>query len=289
MTKHRIVVSLATDHMSIDIMRPIRGKGLHQAWQRWSAYLQGDDAPHHSVMKSITVRGDTSMQGLAILFQKGLDAIKKSTQHVLDGASLEVVLGPSLAHVGILEMITDGAVKWSETDRNAFVEAWVSQTWAVQPADCMVRAVPVDHSGRHLVTSIERYVVETIASLCAQEAIRLSSCKPALAVHIASLVNQGEGNTPSDGADDGPALNFEVFVERGLDGKRSSIVQFLVLRGCIPLSLTRMWLPEEDEEASNDGVVAQTINRLRAQHRSSGVPRVHIVGWPRTLTEAGKT
>lgn len=281
MTQSRILVSLAAGYMTLDVLQPTRATGIGPAWQRWLAYLQGQVAPNERVVHSITVQGNTSMQGLAILFQKGLDALKKSQFPALAGSPVEVVLGPSLSHVGILDMVADEAAKLTEADKSSYVDAWILQTWAVLPTECVVCYVPVNRGGRYLVTCIERYIVDTIETLCAQESLQLRSCKPALANHLATLVNNKSHHSPSPLADEdkAQAIGFCVFEERGINSRRTNMVQFLVFNGAEPLSATRMWLPVL-EGVGQDLQVESMLKRLQAQYRCAGVQPVSWVRWP---------
>jgi hypothetical protein len=280
MTQSRILVSLADGYMTLDVLQQTRAAGIGPTWQRCLAYLQGKATPNESVVNSVTVQGNTGMQGLAILFQKGLETLKTSQLAALAGSPLEVVLGPSLSHVGILDMVAVGAAKLSEADKASYVDAWVWQTWAVQPSECVVCYVPINGRGRYLVTCIERYIVNAIDTLCAQESFLLRSCKPALANHLATLVNNNGTGAPSpDVGDEAPNLSFGVFKERGVTGKRSSLVQFLVFKGAEPLSATRMWLPIADG-ADEDSGVKPVLHRLQAQYKHVGVNQVHMVCWP---------
>jgi hypothetical protein len=281
MTQSRILVSLAAGYMTLDVLQPTRAMGIGPAWQRWLAYLQGQAAPNERVVYSITVQGNTSMQGLAILFQKSLDALKKSQFAALAGSPVEVVLGPSLSHVGVLDMVTNDAAKLTETDKGSFVDAWILQTWAVPPSECLVCYVPVNRSGRYLVTCIERYIVDAIETLCAQESLQLRSCKPALVNHLATLVNNKSLRSPSPLADEdtAQAMGFGVFEERGINNRRTHMVQFLVFQGAQPLSATRMWLPVV-EGVDEDLQVESVLKRLQAQYQCAGAQPVIRVRWP---------
>lgn len=289
MTQSRILVSLTAGYMSINVLQPTRTTGTRSAWQRWRAYLQGQATPDERVVHSITVQGNTSMQGLAILFQKGLDALKLSQLPALVGSPIEVVLGPSLSHVGVLEVVADGAQKLSEAEKASFVDAWISQAWAVPPSECVVCCVPINRSGRHLVTGIERYIVNTIDTLCAQESLQLRSCKPALANHLATLVNDNSTRAPSPMAGNGSTqdINFGVFVELGINDRRTNIVQFLVFMGSEPLSVIRMWLPVV-EGVNEDSEVKSVLQRLQAQYQHASAPQVDWVRWPLGVVGAAK-
>ena len=289
MTHSRILVSLAAGYMTLDVLQPTRATGIGPAWQRWLAYLQGQAAPDETVVHSITVQGNTSMQGLAILLQRGLDALKKSQLPALDGSPLEVVLGPSLSHVGILNMAADGSTKLTEADKASYVDAWIWQTWAVQPNECVVCYVPINRDGRYLVTCIERYIVDAIDALCAQESLQLRSCRPALANHLASLVNNNgaratsatvEGDTASN-------MNLAVFVEQGTNAQRTNVVQFLVFKGAEPLSTTRMWLPLV-EGVNEDSEIKSVLQRLQAQYPHARAQPVDWVRWPLAATGVAK-
>lgn len=287
MTKAKFVVSITASYMTIEVLQRKPGGGLQGVWRRWIAYLHGQEDPNYRVVESISVHGNSNSHGLAILFQKGLDALKKSPRYVLAGSSLEVVLGPTLSRVDILEMVSDGGAKLSDTDKQSYVEAWISQTWKLQPIDCVVCRVSLGKSDRHLVTCIENHVVEVIHSLCGQEHVQLSSCKPALALHLTELLNDGLSKSSVDTAVNSTAQAFSVFTERAIDGGRTPIVQFVSMDHFGPKSVTRMWLARDD----NQGVGSQVdrvIDRLRAQHRCHTAPRIHATHWPPVHVHAAK-
>lgn len=284
MTKAKFMVSLAANYMTLDAMQASPDTGLHSVWQRWLAYLQGHGTPHDRIAESFTVEGNSNKQGLAILFQRGLDRLKESSQHGLAGSAMEVVLGPTLSHVGVLDMVGDGKTPLSDADRSSYVDAWIAQTWGIRSADCVVSCVAVAPTGRYLISCIERHVVDAIHVLCQQESIRLTSCKPAVAIHLAALINQQTRNPGTQGAQASQALRLCVFVERELLGGRSDLVQFLVLNASGPVSALRMWLPNRGG-ATGDTEIDRVIDRLRAQHHDGAAPSVDVVSWPRAQAE----
>jgi hypothetical protein len=285
MTKSRVVVSLAESYMTLNVMQAAPSKGISQTWRRWGAYLHGMDAPFERIAHSVTVEGNTGMQGLAILFHKGLDTLKRNQSQTLDGTPIEVVLGPSLSHVGILEMTSDGGTKLSEADKNSYVQAWILQTWAIQPDECVVRYVPISGGNRYLVTCVERYIVDAIDTLCAQEGLRLSSCKPAMAKHLAALVNTGSQTAVINGAGESQAVHHSVFIECNLSGGRANVVHFLTLNRSAPTSIIRMWLPNPRDGSKETGI-AEVVQRLHAQYRSLDAKKLDLVSWPDRLDGA---
>lgn len=284
MTRTNIVVSVAANHMTLDVMQPAPGQSLRGTWQNWLAYLNGQDADDTRIVESITVRGSTKQQGLATVFQPGLAALKQSRLGALPDSAVQVVLGPSLSHVGLLDLLTDANVKLSDVDRRAYIDVWVSQNWGLQPSDYDVRCIPMGTGGRYLVTAIARSVVETIDTLCKQEKLHLRSCMPALAIQLVELLKR---EVPQPSANDTPApqaLDVSALLERGLDGERAGTVQFVVCNAAGPLSITRMWLPT-DGQVADAVAIPQVVARLCAQHRSVQVPRITMVDWPHTHTK----
>jgi hypothetical protein len=285
----KFVVSLAANYMTIDVMQALPASGLHGAWKQWLAYLHRQDDRSYRLVESITVQGNTGNPGLAVLFVKGLDILRANPHYVLTGAPMEVVLGPSLSRVGVVEIADDGPARLSEADRESYVNTWVTQTWKVQADDCEVRSMRIGTSARHLVTCIERYIVDVIHSLCEHEGIALRSCQPAVASHAAMLINE-ELRKPASTATATAAqgLRCTVFVERGVNGRRSHIAQFLVRDAKDSLSITRMWL-NKNTATQSDTEVDSIIARLRAQHHSASEPAVNAIYWPHPRLKAERT
>ncbi len=286
--KTKFVVSLAANYMTIDVMQATPAAGVHGAWKQWLAYLHRNDASNYRLVESITVQGNTGNPGLAVLFLKGLDVLRRNPHYVLTGTPLEVVLGPTLSRVGTLEMTSDGTAKLSDADKQAYVEAWIAQNWKMQATDCVVCSIPFGKAGGHLITCIERYIVDVIHSLCEHEGIQLRSCQPALATHVVGLINEAVRRPNSKTSAEPQGLCCTVFTERAIDGRRAPIVQFVVHGAVESLVITRMWL-DKDGDGHGDAEVAGVIERLRAQHGNAAAPTVERIHWPHHPTEVVHT
>lgn len=264
----KFIVSVAFNHMKIDVMQSRPSVGWRDKWRQFSAYLQGDTPPNLEVVKTVVVQGNTSVKGLPLVFQTGLDILKKHPEYPLSNAEFEIILGASLARVGCLEMGQGDGV--SEDGKTALSNAWITQNWNLGADDCVVCSAPVGESGRHLISCIEQTIIDALNIQCEHEGIRLSACRPALVVCLDEILRSA---LKSDGAEKANPIRFCVFLEKGLDGGRSNIVQFVALDSSGPVSIARMWLPF-------DAPVDNALARFCSQYKTDPQGHVTWLSWP---------
>lgn len=279
MSRRKFVLSLASNYLIIQVLRAPSGKSLRSAWQQSLAYLRGDTPSNFEVMETRYLEGDTSGPGLAILLQGALDAINTLAPTAQERL-LDVVLGPTLSRVGVVERGAAGETPhWSDAERDAYVQAWVAQNWGMQTQACVIRNAPLGKQGRHLVTCIERVIIQNVEVLCAQAGFQLASCTPMLAHQLSRLlIPVVDRGADKDMAQPG-SLRVCVCVQATADGGRLPLVHFVVLDAGEPLTITRMWLPDAGL-SSQDRLYRSVVDRLRVQVRSAMEPVVEVFTWP---------
>jgi hypothetical protein len=263
----RLHLCIASNHVRLELLQPVRSTSARMAWRMLWAYLRGQDCAYYKVVGAEMVTGAINANTLQTTVQQALTQLERSSRKKLAGSALEVELGPMLGRVGLLELEGQaggtGAPRLSAADLHAYAQAWVTHTWGLEPAEYVVRCNPLRQEHKYLLVCVDKFVPAQLAQLCLQQGIQFADCKPALVTALGHMHRRA-------------AKSVMVLMENA-PGAR--IAQWVVLDESGPLSVFRMWLCVE-QKTQQDDEVTQMAHRLCAQHQFQGPADIHRHVWP---------
>lgn len=280
----RLQLCIASGHVRLDLLQPVRSTGARMTWRMLWAYLRGQERGYYRVVGSETVTSTINTHTLQATVQQALHQLERSSRTALAGCALEVELGPELARVGLLELegAAGGAAqggtsapRLSAADLHAYAQAWVTHTWGLEPAHYAIRCQPLQRGGPYLLVCVDCFVPTQLAQLCLQHGLRFADCKPALVVALCSMpvhkapwvlvLVPGVVNAP----DTAHAPNTP--------GPR--IAQLVVMGQSGPLSVCRTWLGGATQTLQDDALT-HMARRLCAQHQLAEQVDLRRYTWP---------
>ncbi len=262
----RLHLCIASGHLRLDLLQPVRSTSMHMACQMLWAYLRGQDRRYYQVVGSATVKVRMDVDNLLASVQQALNQLELSSQIKLAGSALEVELGPTLARVGLLELDGQGTTRLARADLNAFAKAWVSQTWGLDPTDHIIRISPLKNGRRYVLVCVSQTITQQLSQWCSQHGLQFTDCKPALVVYLNYMPVQA-------------TKSVLVLTENATDTHSSHIAQFVVTDENGPLSISRIWMGAA-HPARQDAEITQMVLRMCAQHQFQGEAEVHRHTWP---------
>jgi hypothetical protein len=267
--KTRIDIAVASDHLVIDVLRPVRSRGLGFLIQKGVATLKADTDAYYELVERNVLAGNTESDHLRQLLLQGLKALQQ--RHNLVGAHLRVDLGYKHAKVGVMACgPTQG--QFSAAEWGASTQAWAVQMWNTNAHDCIIRHSPLADGRAFMVTCVDKGAVEAIHSVCTARSFAFVHCAPALL----SQLQKVPSDTPN--VTDG-AFNIAVFVEKSFSGAPAPMVQLVALNNGQPQSVYRIWLNGAPDTDMNAGI-KKAIRLVQLNHNHSGVLSGIELSWP---------
>jgi hypothetical protein len=276
----RLHLCIASGHVRLDLLQPVRSTSVRMAWRMLWAYLRGQDHMYYRVVGSETVTGPINTHTLQATVQQALQQLARSSHTRLAGCALTVEVGPALAHVGLLELegAVDGAggPRLSGADLHAYAQAWVTHTWGLEPANCVIRCQPMQRGGQYLLVCVDQFVPAQLAQLCLQQGLQFADCTAALVTVLS--------RAPVGAAGAVLVLTEELTEDAATRAPGGRIAQWVVMDQSGPLSVCRTWLGADTKVQQDDELTHMELthmaHRLCAQHRFAKHVAVLRHTWP---------
>lgn len=281
--KNRIAVSIASDHLVVKLLVPKAGRGLSFGWAKMRDLLWGTTSVPYETRVSLIVPGTTQASELEALLGKSLTQLGLMAGLDLQHTALEAELGPRHAHVGLMQVPGVGGQKASKADTESYLNAWVTQTFHLDPLQHIVRHTVVGKQGAWLVTCTHRDTFAAIATVCRQHSLDFTRCVPAFAALLGDLA---QAQLSDQGALQGH-LDAVTLLERSQSTLNSSIGQFALLDAGIPRSIARMWVNTSAVERVQKEI-SWITQRLALSHGAGTVASSNTVYWPEGSVYSGK-
>jgi hypothetical protein len=282
----RLHLCIASGHVRLDLLQPLRSTGVRMTWRMVWAYLRGQDRAFYQVVGTETVSGTINTHTLQATVQQALQQLARSSHTRLAGSALTVEVGPALARVGVLEL--DGAEagtsapRLSAADLHAYAQAWVTHTWGLEPTGHVIRCQPLQRGGQYLLVCVDNFVPTQLERLCLQQGIRFSDCTPALVNALATAPATARGQQAGRAA---KSVSVSVLMESAPGATNApqapgaGIAQWVVMDESGPLSVCRTWLGGATP-ALQDDEVTHLARRLCAQHQLPEATPICRLVWP---------
>lgn len=270
----RLQLHIASDHVRLDLLEPVRSTGFPMACRKFLAYLLGRDRAYYQVAGSETVKGRMDLNTLLSNVETVFNQLERSSHQKLTGSALEVELGPMFSRVGLLELVGDGATRLSSADQNTYAQAWVRRTWGLDPADYLIRISPLKDGRRYVLVCVPQMLPQQLSQWSSAKGLKSIDCIPALVSHLSQAPTQ-------------MTKTIMVFTENAVDANAPRIDQFVVLDESGPLSISRIWTDAADR-AQQEAQVMQTVRRLCAQHQFQVEADIQRTAWPLTALVASR-
>lgn len=267
----RLHLCIASGHVRLDLLQPLRSTSVRMTGRMLWAYLRGQDQMYYRVVGSETVTSTINAHTLQATVQQALQQLERNSHKKLAGCALTVEVGPALARVGLLELDGAGHSRLASADLQAYAHAWVSHTWGLEPADFVIRCHPLPQGHKYVLVCVDTVVPTLLEQLCQQQGLHFSDCTPALVLALSRLPVQ-------------TAPSVLVLME-STPGPR--IAQLVAMDASGPLSVARVWLGNAATVTTTtttttvqDDEVTPMVRRLCAQHQLQEPVHIHRPTWP---------
>lgn len=260
----RLHLSIAQDHLQLDLLQPNPVPSWTLKCRRLWAYLNGDDRDFYSVKVSETSSTQTS--NLVKTLEQLTGAMQRNSHKPLKGAVLEVEVGGGNARMGLLDINAEHALQITPNELSLYVRVWVKHTWAWDADDCIIQSTPSSHAGRYVVTAVRKSLVEALTDASERLGLRLSVCKPAMVMQLATLVQPTH-----------PTI--AIWRERRLDGTCSPRACLVAMDAGGLVSIHHVWAAESSEVLQESALTAW-LPRIAAQLRWIAPIHTSTHDWP---------
>ncbi len=249
--RQKLFLSLVGGYLHLQIVGPQSAGGLTAAG-KVLLRLRGTEQPAstpqevpHTVSHALA-----PANALKAVLESAWDALSNVAGVPLQNSDLEVRLGAAHSRLGLLRLADDGAVRVKPAVGAMLVNAWIRQTWTIDPQSQIVRWHQMQGVPNIVFSCIPRDIFEDLESFCGAHKLRFVSCMPVLMEVL--MAAQRDKHSDKTGSPLNSAEMTLACTEGSPAGQRSDVVQLLRLRNQELNGLWRGRIPPSTSSAVDE-------------------------------------
>lgn len=255
--KQLIKLHIASDHLRAALHKCVVRPGILAKVKGGFSKLAGNEGVRY-LHKAIEIEEKANALNIGTIFEK----VTPLSAEPLRGLELHVSLGAEFSKVGVMRI---DAKESGGDDVDGLVEAWASQTWALEPGSHIVRWYRESESNFIVVSAIDKGMHTALCDMAERFGLTYTHCVPGLLEAIAAA--------PSNGL-------FLMAERAGAAGgsDRSNQVHAVLRRNGATASVLGFWLPAP-HRGLDDPQMLSLHRRALAHHGLPAAEKLNVLNW----------
>jgi hypothetical protein len=272
--KAKLALSLTGNQVLLEFMPAPKGALLKLMRAAWP-WAKAETIPKPRTPVTFTLSADFTGPEFQSNLDEAVARLEIGEGPLPSGLELEVQLGLTHAHIGLMVLDDVAATALTAATRETFAQAWVARMLHLDPARQIVRWQILADPRKLLISCVDRNLFEALGEFAQRRRYRFSSCRPAL---LSTIAAQRQNESAS-------ALTI-VWTEPGTSAARSSSVQLLRFENRQLTATWRGWAPLVVEGV--DSALEGALRRFGARHSAQADETVKRLHWPALSTGMGR-